>query len=63
MNFLKGWKTVIFGLLLAIAPAGLSYLAGIDWSHFLSPSFAFFISGVLTLLLRVVTTTAIGRKE
>ncbi len=61
-NFLKGWKTVLFGLLLAVAPSALTYLGGLDWTQYVSPNVAAMIAGFLVIALRVVTTTPIGTK-
>lgn len=61
MKNLKGYKTILFGLLLAIAPAALNYLGGIDWTHFVSPNVALLIAGGITLALRAVTNTPIGK--
>lgn len=60
---MKGWKTVIWGLLLAIAPVALTYLAGIDWTKFVSPNEAALIAGAVTIALRAVTDTSIGKSS
>lgn len=62
MKSLKGWRTVLFGLLLVIAPPALNYLAGVDWTHLVGPNVALMITGGITILLRVVTTTPVGTK-
>jgi hypothetical protein len=60
---MKGYKTVVFGLVLAIAPAALTYLAGVDWTSLgISPSAAAAI-GLAIIGLRSVTDTAMGKKE
>ena len=58
---MKGWKTVIFGLGMAIVPVGLTYLAGIDWTQYVSPTWAPVVAGAITILLRAMTTTPIGK--
>lgn len=57
---MTGYRTLIFGLLVAIGPAGLMYLAGIDWTHYVNPVLAPFVVGGITMLLRYLTTTPIG---
>jgi hypothetical protein len=54
---LKGWRTFTVGLGLAIAPSALTYLSGIEWDHYIGPTGAFFLSGVLMLAMRFVTDT------
>jgi opacity protein-like surface antigen len=60
---MKGWKTIAVGLLMVIAPSALSYLAGVDWSQFVGPVGAFAISGGIAILMRVVTTTPVGKSS
>ncbi len=60
---LSGWKTVLFGLFVAIAPAALEYLKGIDWTQYVSPIYAPMVVGAITIILRFLTTTAIGVKK
>ena len=57
---MKGYRTILMGALMVIAPPLLNYLAGIKWSDFVSADTAFMISGVIAIALRVVTTTPIG---
>ena len=60
---MKGYRTVIFGLIVATVPAGLQYLAGIDWTTIVSPTMASVIVGALTIGLRFFSTTEIGKKD
>lgn len=60
---MKGFKTVIFGVLMVIAPPALTYLAGVDWTQFVGANAALVISGLVTIGLRVVTTTPIGKSQ
>lgn len=56
---MKGWKTFAFGLVVAVAPAALEYLAGIPWTDFgISPGVAGAI-GAGIMALRAMTSTAI----
>jgi hypothetical protein len=58
---MKGWKTIIVGLLVAIAPAALTYLASVDWTQYVPPNVAVAIAGVMMVLMRMVTTTPPGQ--
>ena len=60
-KLLKGFRTIIVGLGIAVAPSALSYLAGVDWS-FLGANGAFAVSGVIMVLMRFVTTTKVASK-
>lgn len=58
---MKGYRSIAFGTLLAISGPALTYLAGIDWTQYVSPTWAPVIVGVISIGLRVVTTTPVGR--
>lgn len=57
---MKGYRTLAFGLLVAIAPAALHYLAGVHWTDYVSPEWAGVIVGAIAIGLRVVTDTPMG---
>jgi hypothetical protein len=63
MNKLKGWRTIAFGFVVAITPVGLTYLAGIDWTHLVGPNAALAITGIITIGLRLVTNTPVGQSK
>lgn len=59
---MKGWRTIIFGAGVAVVPAALQYLAGIDWTTTgLSPEAGSAI-GAIIVMLRAVTNSPIGKK-
>jgi hypothetical protein len=66
---LKGWKTVIFGSVIAALGSVLDILdalRAIDITPLLPPAYAIKIIagiGVVTILLRLMTTGAVGEKE
>lgn len=58
----KGWKTILFGLAVAIGPAAVTYLGGVNWTSLgVSPGVAAAI-GVVIIALRAVTNTSVGSK-
>lgn len=58
---MKGWKTVIFGALLAVVPALTDYLGAVDWKAIgLAPSTAALL-GAAVIALRAATTTPLGK--
>ena len=56
---ITGWKTVIVGALMAVTPAALQYLAGVNWANIVSPAVAAFIYGGIMIAMRFVSTTSI----
>lgn len=60
---MKGWRTIAYGLALVVVPPAITYLAGVDWSQYVPPNVAVVISGVITIALRMVTTTTIGKAK
>ncbi len=62
-TFMKGYRTIVVGLVLAIGPAALQYLGAIDWAAVVGPTGAFFVSGLVAILMRFATTTPVGKPE
>ena len=60
---MKGYRTILIGLVLAIGPAALQFLGAVDWSALIGPTGAFFVSGVVAILMRFVTTTPVGKPD
>jgi hypothetical protein len=68
-DMLKGWRTIIFGGAVTLAGAALDVLNAlqvVDITPLLPPEHAVKIIaliGVVTIVLRMVTTGRIGRKD
>lgn len=60
---LKGYRTILIGLVIAVAPAALTYLAGVDWTALVGPNGAMFIVGAITITMRMITTTPPGASK
>lgn len=60
---MKGWKTVLFGLLLAIGAPAFHYLAGVDWTAIAGPVWGPIIVGAIVIGLRAITTTPVGQSN
>jgi len=59
LNALKGYKTLAFGAFVAVAPAALTYLGGIDWTTLgISPATAGMI-GMAIMGLRFITNSPV----
>lgn len=59
---MKGWRTIAFGLVVAIGPAALDYLAGVPWTSLgISPGVGAAIGAVI-MGLRVITATPVGQR-
>lgn len=61
MDNLKGWRTFALGLAIAVGPAALQYLAGVDWSKLVGPNVATFMAGAVMIAMRAITTTPPGK--
>ena len=59
---MKGFRTVITGLGIAVAPVALEYVAKIDWAQYVSPNLALVISGLTMVALRAITSSGIFSK-
>lgn len=65
---LKGWKTIIWNVFIAVAAPlaiALQQLGAIDWSQYVGPIGAVFIGlaiGIIGIAFRVVTTGPVGAK-
>ena len=59
----KGYRTIIVGLLIAIGPPALTYLLGLDWTKLVGPNAAMIVSGLLTVGMRVITSTPPGQSS
>lgn len=60
---MKGFRTIIINGFIAVAVALLTYVAGIDWTQYVSPTIALIITNVTAIGLRLVTNTAPFSKE
>jgi hypothetical protein len=59
---LTGFKTLIFGAAVAVAPSLLTYLGGVDWTTIgISPT-AGGVIGAVIIGLRTMTSTPVGKK-
>lgn len=60
---MKGYRTLALNGALVVATALLGWVAGIDWTAYVSPSVALIVTGAANLALRFVTSTPVGRAE
>jgi hypothetical protein len=58
---MKGFRTVAIGLAIAIGPAAITYLLGLDWTSLIGPNAALFVVGLLQIGMRMITTTPVGK--
>lgn len=59
---MQGLRTLIVGAGMAIAPAGLEYLAHVNWDAVVGTKWAFAASGLVMIVMRFITTTPIATK-
>lgn len=60
---MKGFRTLIVGLGLAVGVPALQFLGGVDWTQYLSPQYAPIAAGVVMIAMRLMTSTGIGSKS
>lgn len=60
---MKGFRTLLFNLFGVMAVPGLTYLVGLDWTQYVSPTLALFIVGGINIGLRLITTSSIFQKD
>ena len=60
---MKGFRTIIINVLIAMLGAALPILANVDWTEFVSPTIALVIVAAINVGLRIITTTPIGQSE
>lgn len=60
---MQGFRTLAFNALLIVAGALLPWIAGIDWTQYVSPQWALVIVGAANIGLRMITTTPVGQKS
>lgn len=58
---MKGYRTILVGLAMAAIPPAVTYLLGLDWTTLVGPNAALVISGALTIVMRLVTNTPVGK--
>ena len=56
---MKGFKTIIIGLLMAVIPIVTQYLGAIDWSTALPQPWGLVVGGLIMIAMRFVTTTPV----
>jgi len=59
---MKGWRTLGINALLIGLVGMIEFLVKIDWSSLVDPSVAIVIIAGLNLGLRLITTSAVGKK-
>jgi hypothetical protein len=59
---MKGYRTLLVGLFVAIAPVAAQYFASVDWTQYLPPQYAPFVAGAIIWAMRFVTNTPVGEK-
>jgi len=59
----KGYKTLIFNGAVVVGSAGLAWVAGVNWTEYVSPTTALLITSAANIGLRFLTSTPIGKAE
>lgn len=62
MDRLKGLKTILVGLAMAVVPVVTQYIGAIDWNSVLPFPYNFVASGLVMIFMRLVTTSPVFQK-
>jgi hypothetical protein len=62
LGSMVGWRTLAWNVGFVGGGAALSYLSGVDWTQYVSPTVALFITAGVNTVLRVLTKTPVGTK-
>ena len=60
---MKGFRTIIVGLGMAIGIPALQFLGGVDWTQYLPPQYAPVAAGIIMIAMRLITSTGTGSKS
>lgn len=58
---MKGYRTLIFNGSIAVVTAILTWAAGINWTEYVSPTWAMIIIAGANAFLRMITDTKVGQ--
>jgi len=59
---MKGFRTLALNGAVVIGTAALTWASGVDWTQYVSPTAAMLILAGANMGLRLITTTAVGKK-
>lgn len=57
---MKGFKTILVGLLIAVVPAITQYVGAINWDGILPAPYSTMVAGAIMILMRFFTTTPVA---
>ena len=60
---MQGYRTLAANAALIVLGALLPWVAGLDWTQYVSPQVAMLIVGAANIGLRLITTTPVGEKQ
>ena len=60
---MKGFRTIIVGLGMAIGVPALQFLGGVDWTQYLPAQYAPVAAGIIMIAMRLITSTETGSKS
>ena len=60
---MKGFRTILVGLGMAIGAPALQFLGGVDWTQYFPPQYAPIAAGIIMIGMRLITNTQTGSKE
>lgn len=59
---MKGLRTILVGLGMAVLPVVTQYIGAIDWATVLPAPYSWVVAGAVMVLMRLVTDTPVLKK-
>ena len=60
---MKGLRTILVGLAIAIGPVAVQYLGGVDWSSIIPAPWDSVIAGAIMIGMRFITSTPVAQSK
>lgn len=58
----KGYRTLLINGAVVVGTAALTFISGVEWAEYVSPTAAMIILAAANMALRIITTTPVGEK-
>jgi hypothetical protein len=60
---MKGLRTLLINGATVVGTAAVTWVAGVDWTQYVSPTSAVIIVAAANMALRLITTTPVGKSQ
>jgi hypothetical protein len=60
---MKGLRTLLINGATVVGTAAVTWVAGVDWTQYVSPTSAVIIVAAANMALRLITSTPVGKSQ